>query len=72
MKHFIPILLCALLANGLSAAEPLYHVGIEVTSPLPKGNVPMDPTINCRSAVRHVTAASLNGYTHGRQRRIDR
>ena len=52
MKHFIPILLCTLLAHVGSAAEPLYHVGIEVTSPLPKGNVPMDPTIDFGEVIR--------------------
>ncbi|MEE3368119.1 MAG: hypothetical protein VX346_02120 [Planctomycetota bacterium] len=66
MKRFIRILHHTLFGNGLSTAEPLCHVGIEVTSPLPTGNVPIDPTIAMTHHGLHPWVGDLDaGGPHG-------
>jgi len=57
MRRLVVVAVAALL--GDARGEPLYRVRIEVTSPLPEGNVPMDPAVDCGRVIRDLGGSGV-------------
>ncbi len=52
MKVGVSIAAVFVLASTCCAADRVYHVRVAITSPLPSGNVPVDPRLDLGKAIR--------------------